>query len=298
MTPRITLNDSTTIPQIGYGTLNVPPDRSGSAQATAETARIVGLAIQAGYRHLDTAQMYGNETGVGRAIAESGLPREQLHVTTKLGNGNHRPDDVRRSFEASLDKLGLDQVDLFLMHWPLPTLYDGDYVSTWQAMTELVKDGRLRTVGVSNFHAEHLDRVIGDTGIVPAVNQIEVHPYFRNDAARAASARHGIVVEAWSPLGQGTVLNDRVIGRIAHDLSAAPAQVILRWHVQHGHIILPKTMTQDRMRENLEAFDLTLSAEQMAAIDALDKGPDGRHGPNPDTFDWIPGPAPQNGATT
>jgi 2,5-diketo-D-gluconate reductase A len=284
----ITLNDGTTIPQIGFGTLNVPPDRSGSEAATAETARIVGLAIQSGYRLIDTAQMYGNEIGVGRGIAESGLDRDQLYITTKLGNGNHRPDDVRRSFEASLDKLGLDHADLFLMHWPLPTLYDGDYVATWRAMTELVKDGRLRTAGVSNFHPQHLERIIGETGVVPAVNQIEVHPYFRNDTARAATTQHGITVEAWSPLGQGTDVDDPEIGRIAKELGATPAQVILRWHRQHGHIVLPKTMSSDRMRENLGALALTLTTEQMADIDALDKGPDGRRGPNPDTFDWIP----------
>ena len=201
--PRITLNDGTTIPQLGFGTLNVQPDRRPTPANIDMTAAIVGMALELGYRHLDTAQSYGTEQGVGKAIAESGIPREELYVTSKLSNGNHRPDDVRRSFDETLEKLGLDQLDLFLMHWPVPTLYDGDYVSTWKAMTELVEGGRLRTAGVSNFQPAHLDRIVAATGVVPAVNQIEVHPYFTNDAARAASIRHGAAVEAHSPPGHG-----------------------------------------------------------------------------------------------
>ena len=288
MTPVINLNDGTTIPQLGFGTLNVPENRSGSEQATEITAEAVRQAIAAGYRHVDTAQMYGNEAGVGRGVATAGIPRSDVHITSKLSNANHRPQDVRRSFDETLRKLGTDQLDLFLMHWPLPMLYDGDYPSTWQAITGLKADGRLRSAGVSNFQPDHLDRIIRETGTRPAVNQIEVHPYFRNDAARHASQRHGIAVEAWSPLGQGAVLKDEVIERIAAGHGKTTAQVILRWHVQHGHIIFPKSARPERMTENIRIFDFALADEDMAAIDALDRGEDGRIGPNPDQFDWVP----------
>ena len=288
MTPVINLNDGTTIPQLGFGTLNVPENRSGSEQATEITAEAVRQAIAAGYRHVDTAQMYGNEAGVGRGVATAGIPRSDVHITSKLSNANHRPQDVRRSFDETLRKLRTDQLDLFLMHWPLPMLYDGDYPSTWQAITGLKADGRLRSAGVSNFQPDHLDRIIRETGTRPAVNQIEVHPYFRNDAARHASQQHDIAVEAWSPLGQGTVLKDEVIERIAAGHGKTTAQVILRWHVQHGHIIFPKSARPERMTENIRIFDFALADEDMAAIDALDRGEDGRIGPNPDKFDWVP----------
>jgi len=288
VTPVINLNDGTTIPQLGFGTLNVPENRSGSEQATEITAEAVRQAIAAGYRHVDTAQMYGNEAGVGRGVATAGVPRSDIHITSKLSNANHRPQDVRRSFDETLRKLGTDQLDLFLMHWPLPMLYDGDYPSTWQAITGLKADGRLRSAGVSNFQPDHLDRIIRETGTRPAVNQIEVHPYFRNDAARHASQQHDIAVEAWSPLGQGTVLKDEVIERIAAGHGKTTAQVILRWHVQHGHIIFPKSARPERMTENIRIFDFALADEDMAAIDALDRGEDGRIGPNPDKFDWVP----------
>ena len=192
--PEIALHDGTSIPKPGFGTYLVPPE---------DTAEVVGQALEVGYRHIDTAQMYRNEAAVGGAIAASGLPRDELYVTTKLANRYHRPEDVRRSFERSLERLGLEQVDLFLIHWPLPTQYDGDYVSTWAAMTELVREGRLRSAGVSNFQPAHLDRIVAETGVAPAVNQIEAHPYFCNDGARAASTAHGTAVEAWGPLGQG-----------------------------------------------------------------------------------------------
>jgi 2,5-diketo-D-gluconate reductase A len=286
--PRITLNNGVTIPQIGFGTLNVPPDRNPSPENTAKTAAFVGLALELGYRHIDTAQMYGNERGVGQGIAASGIPREQLYVTSKLGNGNHRPDDVRRSFDETLQKLDLDYLDLFLVHWPLPTLYEGDYVSTWKAMTDLLADGRVRSVGVSNFQPAHLEKIITETGVRPVVNQIEVHPGFNNDAARAASVRHGIAVEAWSPLGQGKVLDDAVLGGLAARKGKTTAQVILRWHIQHGHIVFPKSMHRERMQENLDLFDFDLSPAEVASIDALDKGEAGRIGPNPDSFDWVP----------
>ncbi|MFJ6904539.1 aldo/keto reductase [Streptomyces griseoluteus] len=280
MVTGISLHDGTTIPQLGFGTYLVPPE---------ETADIVGEAFDVGYRHIDTAQMYGNEEGVGRAIATSGLARDDLYITSKLNNGNHRPDDVRRTFDETMAKLGLEQLDLFLIHWPLPTLYDGDYVSTWKAVAGLVDGGRLRSVGVSNFEPAHLDRIIEETGIVPVVNQIEAHPYFANNAAREASLRHGVVVEAWSPLGQGAALNDRAISKIAEAHGKSVSQVILRWHVQRGDIVFPKTMSRDRMAENFALFDFSLTDEEMRVIDALDRGEQGRVGPHPDVFDYIPG---------
>ncbi len=279
MTARIQLNDGTTIPQLGFGTYLVPP---------ADTARTVAQALEVGYRHIDTAQMYGNEAGVGRAITESGLPRRELYVTSKLDTSNHRPDDVRRSFTESLERLGLDQLDLFLIHWPLPTLYEGDYVSTWRAVAGLVGDGRLRTAGVSNFQPGHLDRIIGETGLVPAVNQIEVHPYFRNERARAASHAHGIAVEGWGPLGQGAVLADEVVAGIAERIGRTSAQVVLRWHIQRGDIVFPKSTSRERMEANFRVFDFELAPGDIEAIDALDRGAEGRVGPHPDTFAYLP----------
>jgi 2,5-diketo-D-gluconate reductase A len=279
MVPTITLNDQTTIPQLGIGTYQVPP---------AQTAETVSQALEVGYRHIDTAQMYGNEQGVGAAIAASGLRREELYVTSKLNNDAHRPDDVRRTFEQTMERLGLEYLDLFLIHWPLPAAYDGDFVATWQAMTELVGDGRLRSAGVSNFQPAHLDRTVQETGIAPAVNQIEAHPYFANDRAREASVAHGVAVEAWSPLGQGEVLRDEALGKIGATHGKTPAQVALRWAIQRGDIVFPKSMSRARMEENFALFDFELTADDVAAISALDKGEPGRVGPNPDTFNWIP----------
>ena len=277
--PDISLHDGSTIPQLGFGVFQVPP---------AETAQTVSRALEAGYRHIDTAQMYGNESGVGEAIAASGIARDDLYITTKLNNGYHRPDDARRSFDESLSKLGLDRVDLFLIHWPLPTRYDGDYVSTWQTLADFVADGRARSIGVSNFQPGHLDRIVAETGVVPVVNQIEVHPFFTNDATRAANARHGVVTEAWSPIARGRVVDDSVIGEIAERLDRTPSQVTLRWHVQRGDVVFPKSMRPERMAENFAIFDFELGADDMAAISALDEGEPGRTGPNPDTFDMIP----------
>lgn len=285
--PRIPLNDGTTIPQLGFGTLNVPPDRQPTPENTAKTAEIVSQVIQIGYRFIDTAQMYGNEKGVGDGIAASGVPREELYISTKIGNGNHHPDAVRRSFDESLEKLGLGYLDLLLMHWPLPTLYDGDFVSTWKAMAELVTSGRVRSIGVSNFEPAHLDRIVNETGIIPVVNQIEVHPGFNNGAAVKASIRYGIAVEAWSPLGQGKISEKPVIQRIANAYGKTYAQTVLRWHIQHGYIIFPKSMRRERMEENLHIFDFALTAEEVASIDALDEGEAGRVGPNPNTFAWM-----------
>ena len=286
--PTIFLNDGSAIPQVGFGTLSVQPDRSASPANVDTTAKVVGDALAAGYRHIDTAQQYGTEKGVGKAIAESGIPRDELYITSKLANRNHRPDDVRRSFDETLDNLGLEQLDLFLIHWPLPTLYDGDYVSTWLAMTELVAGGRLRTAGVSNFLPHHLDRIITETGLVPAVDQIEVHPHFANTETATACARQRVAVEAWSPLGQGTELQDPVIAGIAEACDRSSAQVILRWHLQHGRIVIPKTTHRQRMQENLALLDFELSTDQISSIDMLDQGENGRVGPHPDTMNWMP----------
>jgi 2,5-diketo-D-gluconate reductase A len=277
--PTITLNDQTTIPQLGFGVFQVPPD---------QTAKTVLNAFEVGYRHIDTAQMYGNEAGVGEAITASGIPREDLYITTKLNNGYHRPDDARRSLDESLSRLGLDHVDLFLIHWPLPTRYDGDYVTTWRTMAEFVEDGRATSVGVSNFQPHHLDKIVSETGVVPVLNQVEVHPFFGNEAVRAACARHGVAVEAWAPIARGRVADDDTITGIADRLGRTPAQVALRWHIQRGDIVFPKTGAPERMRENFDIFDFELSDDDMSRITALDRGEDGRSGPNPDTFDMIP----------
>ncbi len=277
--PTITLNDGTKIPQLGFGVFQVPPE---------DTAEVVSQAFEIGYRHIDTAQIYQNEKGVGEAIASSGLARDELYITSKLNNGFHKPNDARRAFDETMSALGLDKIDLFLIHWPLPTLYDGDFVSTWRTLLELVDDGRAASVGVSNFQPAHLARLAEETGVAPAVNQIEVHPYFTNEAARTAGHSAGILTEAWSPIAQGGVLDDEVITKIAAALGRTPAQVTLRWHVQRGDIIFPKSSTPERMAENFALFDFELSDDSMDAISALDKGEDGRTGPNPDEFDYIP----------
>ncbi len=277
--PAIRLTDSAAIPQLGFGVFQISPER---------TADIVSEAFEVGYTHVDTAEMYGNEKGVGQAVAASSIPRENLWITSKLNNGFHRPDDVRRAFDTTIEALGTE-VDLFLIHWPLPTLYGGDYVSTWRVFGEFLADGRARTIGVSNFEPAHLDRIVAETGLVPVVNQIEVHPYLANEAARAATHRHAAVVEAWSPIAQGAVLKDPVITGVAERIGATPAQVVLAWHLQRGDIVFPKTMSRERMVENLGALDVTLSSADMDAISALDRGEAGRTGPHPDTFDYLPG---------
>jgi 2,5-diketo-D-gluconate reductase A len=277
--PDLTLNDGATIPQLGFGVYQIP-------QRDTESA--VSEALEVGYRHIDTAQMYGNEKGVGAAVAASGLPRDDVFITSKLNNGFHRPDDARRTFEESLTALGTDHVDLFLIHWPLPTKYDGDYVSTWNTLIEFQADGRARSIGVSNFQVDHLARLAEETSVVPAVNQIEVHPYFGNEDVRAANAAAGIVTEAWSPIAQGDVLDDPTVTEIADRLDRTRSQVVLRWHVQRGDVVFPKTTHVERMRENFAIFDFELTDDDAAAITALDRGEAGRRGPNPSTFDWIP----------
>ena len=277
--PKLTLNDRRAIPQLGFGVFQVPPQQT---QATVERA------FEAGYRHIDTAQMYGNEAEVGAAVAAAGIARDDLWITTKLNNGFHRPDDARRAFADSLERLGLEQVDLFLIHWPLPTRYDGDFVSTWETLIELREDGRARSIGVSNFEPDHLDRIVQETGVVPAVNQIEVHPFFGNEAARAADERHGIITEAWAPIAKGKVNDDATIGEIADRLGRTPAQVALRWHLQRGDVVFPKSTRPERMAENFAIFDFELDDDDLATITALDRGESGRTGPNPNTFDMIP----------
>jgi 2,5-diketo-D-gluconate reductase A len=276
--PKIALNDDTLIPQLGFGVFLVPPEK---------TQHTVEQALEVGYRHLDTAQMYGNEAGVGAAIRSAGIPRDELYVTTKLDNGHHLPDDARRTFAESLDRLGVDRVDLFLIHWPLPKRYDGDFVTTWQALVELRDGGGTTSIGVSNFEPAHLDRIIDETGVVPAVNQIEINPYFTNEAARAADARHGVATEAWSPIARGGIAGDEAIGAIAERVGRTPAQVTLRWHLQRGDIIFPKSMHRERMEENFALFDFELTDDDLATIAGLDRGESGRTGPNPNTMDMI-----------
>jgi 2,5-diketo-D-gluconate reductase A len=276
--PNITLNDGNTIPQLGFGVFQIKPE---------DTADAVKTALDIGYRHIDTAEMYGNEKEVGEGIRASGIPRDEIFVTSKLNNSFHDPNAARKAFDTTLSDLGFDYIDLFLIHWPLPTQYGGDYVSTWNTMIEFAKSGRSKSVGVSNFQVEHLERLAKETELVPAVNQIEVHPYLANDTVRKYGSDHGIATEAWSPIAQGKVLDDPVITDLAAEVSKSPAQVVLRWHIQRGDIIFPKSVTPKRVQENFALFDFELDSDAVAKIDALDKGEDGRVGPNPDTFDYV-----------
>ena len=278
--PTVTLNSGKTIPQFGFGTYQIKPEN---------TVESVTKALEVGYRHIDTAQMYGNEKEVGEAIHAFDLDRGDIFVTSKLNNSFHEPDDARRSFDDTLSKLGFDYVDLFLIHWPLPTRYGGDYVSTWQTLEEFYRDGRARSIGTSNFQPEHLERLARETDTVPAINQIEAHPYFHNDEVRRYDEEHGIKTEAWSPIAQGEVLDDPAITRIAEEVGKSSAQVVLRWHLQRGDIVFPKSVTPSRIEENFAIFDFELDSDAMDKISSLDKGEEGRTGPHPDTFDYIPG---------
>src|SRR3954451_137902 len=277
--PNIKLNDGREIPQLGFGVFQVAP---------GETAEAVQQALDIGYRHIDTAQMYENEQGVGDGIRGSGLNRSDIWITSKLNNGAHEPDDARRAFDQTLEELGFGSVDLFLIHWPLPTLYDGDFVSTWKVLEEVKADRRARSIGVSNFLPEHLERVIDTCDVVPAVNQIEVHPYLQNRELREFGESRDVITEAYSPIAQGEVLDDPVLKEIADAVGKTVPQVVLRWHIQIGAVIFPKSTNPERMRENFEIFDFELSAEQLGQIDALDKGDAGRTGGDPATFDLVP----------
>jgi len=277
--PSIQLNDGNSIPQLGFGVFQIPPEQ------TVEATR---LALEIGYRHIDTAEMYGNEREVGEAIRASELERGEVFVTSKLNNGAHRPDDAHRAFERTLSQLGFDHVDLFLIHWPLPTLYDGDFVSTWRTLEAFKADGRARSIGVSNFEVDHLERLAAEAEIVPAVNQIELHPYLLNEEVRSYGEEHGIATEAWSPLKQGEVLGDPVVAEIAERLSRTPAQVVLRWHIQRDNVVFPKSTTPERMRENFELFDFELEPSDVEQIAGLDRGEAGRNGPHPERFAYVP----------
>ena len=273
--PTIRLNNGVEIPQLGFGVYQVPPE---------DTADAVSTALELGYRHIDTAEMYGNEKGVGEALARSGIDRGEVFVTSKLNNGFHAHDDALRAFDRTLADLGTEYVDLFLIHWPLPGI-DVDFVETWKALEEIYASGRSKAIGVSNFNAHHLRKLHGETDVIPAVNQIEVHPYLAQDELRAFNAQHQIATEAWSPIAQGKVLDDAAITAIAERLERTPAQVVLRWHVQRGDVVFPKSATPSRMAENFQIFGWELMPEDMSAIDRLDR--DGRRGPDPDTFNRI-----------
>ncbi|GAA4672999.1 aldo/keto reductase [Streptomyces chumphonensis] len=273
--PSITLHNGVTMPQLGFGVWQVPDD---------EAATVVTHALEAGYRSIDTAAVYENEKGTGRAIASSGVPREEVFLTTKLWNSEHGYDSTLRAFDASLDRLGTDYVDLYLIHWPLP-MFDR-YVETWRAFEKLYADGRVRAIGVSNFQPPHLERLLAETSAVPVINQIELHPRLQQEQSRTFHAAHGIATEAWSPLGQGKdILNDPVITKIAERHGKTAAQVILRWHLQLGNVVIPKSVTPSRIRENIDVFDFELPAEDLSALAGLESA--SRLGPDPSEMDWT-----------
>ncbi|MEU3497526.1 aldo/keto reductase [Kitasatospora cineracea] len=269
--PTVTLNNGIEMPQLGFGVFQVPDE---------ETTAAVATALEAGYRSIDTAAVYGNERGVGKALAASGLPRGELFVTTKLWNADQGHDATLRAFDASLDRLGLEYVDLYLIHWPTPAR--DLYADSWRAIGKLAAEGRIRAAGVSNFRPAHLTRLIEAGGLVPAVNQVELHPGLQQAELRAFHAAHGIATEAWSPLAQGAVLDDPAITAIAARTGKSPAQVVLRWHLQLGNLVIPKSVTPARIRQNLDVFDFALTEDDLAAIAATDR--DLRTGPDPDAF--------------
>ena len=273
--PTITLNNGVSIPQLGFGVFLIEPD---------ETKDATLAALEVGYRHIDTAEMYGNEAQVGEAVRASGIDRDDIFVTSKLNNSFHAYDDALNAFDQTLKDLAFDYVDLFLVHWPLPGV--GDFVETWKAMEEIYRSGRCRAIGVSNFQKHHLQRLFDETEIVPAVNQIEVHPYLVQDELRAFGAEHGIPTEAWSPLGRGAVLEEPTLVDIAKRHDRTPAQVTLRWALQRGDIVFPKSVNRHRMEENFDLFGFELSQDEIDQISALNR--DERIGPDPDTFNYVP----------
>ena len=268
----VTLNNGAVMPQLGFGVFKVP---------NAQAEEVVTTAFAAGYRSIDTAAMYGNEEGVGAAIARSGIPRDELFITTKLSNDAHGTRAAQEAFERSLKKLGLDYVDLYLIHWPLPR--QNQYVETWQALEAIHRDGRARSIGVSNFQISHLQRLAGETEVVPAVNQIELHPYLVQADLRAFDAEHGVVTEAWSPIARGgELLRDPVVTTIAEKYGKTPAQIVIAWHLHLGNMVIPKSVTPARIRENIDVFDVDLDQDDVDAITGLDR--DRRTGPDPDQF--------------
>jgi 2,5-diketo-D-gluconate reductase A len=269
---RLTLNDGTTIPQLGFGVWQVPNE---------EAAEVVKNAISTGYRSIDTAAIYGNEVGVGAGIVASSVPRSQLYITTKLWNDRHR--SASEAFNESLDRLKLDYVDLYLIHWPKPR--QNGYVEAWRTLAKLKEEGRTKSIGVSNFSVDHLRRIFDETGVIPSVNQIELHPRFQQNELVNFHAEHGIITESWSPLGQGTLLGDEILKELAKKHGKTPAQVVIRWHIDRGFIVIPKSVTPSRIRENFGVFDFSLDADDLAKIAALDRK-DGRIGPDPETADF------------
>ena len=270
--PRIALRGDTEIPQLGFGVFQVPPEH---------TAEAVTRAFEAGYRHIDTAAAYQNEAEVGQAFHASGLDREDVFITTKCFNTDHGHEEARHAFKQSLERLGLDHVDLYLIHWPVPSR--DRYVETWKAFIELQSEGLVRAIGVSNFQPDHLRRIVDETGVTPAVNQVELHPRLQQAGLRREHDDRGIVTEAWSPLAQGAVLGDPTITAIAAEHDKTPGQVVIRWHLQLGNVVIPKSVTPERIEQNFDVFDFHLSGDEMTAIETLDAGE--RTGPDPDTFD-------------
>ena len=272
--PTLRLNDGRRMPQLGTGIWQVPAE---------DTARVVTDALAIGYRLIDGAAAYRNEEGLGRAVRDSDIPRDEIFVTTKLWNDNHGYDAALAGFDASMQRLGLDHVDLYLIHWPVASR--DLYVETWKALIRLREEGRARSIGVANFHQAHLDRLIAETGVTPALNQIELHPSLAQVALRAHDERLGIVTQSWTPLGRGAAFEAPAVREIGARLGASPAQVILRWHLQHGLSVIPKSSRAERLAENFASLDLVLSEEDMAALDALDSGH--RTGPDPETFAML-----------
>jgi 2,5-diketo-D-gluconate reductase A len=275
MPEQIKLNDGSTIPQLGLGVWQVDP---------AITAQVVSWGIEAGYRSIDTAEGYANEEGVGQAIREARVARNELFITSKLRNGAHQRDLALKAFDETMKKLGIDELDLFLIHWPIPSR--NKYVEAWKTLIELRDAGRIRSIGVSNFNQDHLERIIGETGVVPAVNQIELHPRFQQRDKREFHARHDIRIESWSPLGSGRLLQDPTLGKIARKHGKSVAQTIIRWHLQEGLIVIPKSIHKDRIVSNFDVFGFELDAEDLKTIDGMDSS-DGRMGSNPATAAFL-----------
>lgn len=272
--PSVQLNDGNSIPQLGYGVFKVPAD---------DTERAVSEAFEIGYRHVDTAAIYGNEEGVGAAIARSGIPRDELFVTTKLWNDRHHGDEPRAAIGESLDKLGLDAVDLYLVHWPTPA--KDEYVHAWQKLIELREAGLTHSIGVSNHLVAHLERLVRETGVTPAVNQIELHPAHQQRGVTDWAVEHGVAIESWGPLGQGKydLFGAEPVAKASDAHGKTPAQVVIRWHLQRGFILFPKSVRAERLRENLDVFDFSLTDAEISAIDALDPGDgSGRVSSHPD----------------